>query len=60
MKNDKHLPSALPTVDRLLRRLVLAMLAVSLAMPVISDKPWEKAGEYFSRKVAPHIGMDKK
>jgi hypothetical protein len=44
----------------LLRRLVLAMLAISLAMPVISDKPWEKAGEYFSRKVAPHIGMEKK
>ncbi len=60
MKNDSHLPSSLPSVDRLLRMMVLGMLVLSLAMPVLSDKPWERIGDFFNKKVAPYVGMEKK
>ncbi len=59
MKSDSHLPSSLPSIDGPLRILVLCMLFIALAMPVLNDKPWQEAVNFWDKKIAPHFGSNK-
>ncbi len=55
MKHASKLPSDIPNIDNWIRRGILMALLCAIALPMIEDKPWERAGDFWEKRVTPHI-----
>ncbi len=51
--DDLPRPEDIPNSGRWMHYFIVLALLLSLAMPVLSDKPWERIGAFWEKKVEP-------
>ncbi|MBP9669298.1 MAG: hypothetical protein KBE09_03345 [Candidatus Pacebacteria bacterium] len=55
MRREYKLPSDIPNVGNWIRRGIAIALLCAVALPVIEDKPWQRASDFWDKRVTPHV-----